>query len=121
MQGFVSEQARPRAEVHTDSPYASEPGFRHESVGHPAGEFVRGRVRADGIESSRALLWRGSHGTCLHLSVKHPWRCLDEFSGRESGRSEGTSVDMRWLAQGLWDKLLIWKMLTGKARIPVTA
>ena len=57
-------------------------GFGHESVCHSAGEYVRGGVSTNGIESVWAVLKRGIQGTYHPVSPKHLGRYVDEFTFR---------------------------------------
>jgi ISXO2-like transposase domain len=45
------------------------PNIRHEAVKHSQGEYVRGEVRTNNIDSFWALLKRGIIGT-YHMSVR---------------------------------------------------
>lgn len=56
--------------------------FRHERVNHSAGEFARGSVSTNSIESVWAVLKRGLHGVYHHASKKHLFRYVDEFTWR---------------------------------------
>jgi transposase-like protein len=56
--------------------------FKHESVNHLAGEYRRGIVSTNGIESVWALLKRGIYGTWHQVSVKHLGRYVDEVAFR---------------------------------------
>jgi transposase-like protein len=56
--------------------------FRHDTVNHSAGEFVRGHAHTNGIESVWAVLKRGLHGVYHHASAKHLHRYVDEFTFR---------------------------------------
>jgi transposase-like protein len=56
--------------------------FRHDTVNHSAGEFVRGHAHTNGIESVWAVLKRGLHGVYHHASAKHLFRYVDEFTFR---------------------------------------
>lgn len=56
--------------------------FTHESVNHLAGEYARGPVSTNGIESVWALLKRGIYGTWHQVSVKHLNRYVDEVAFR---------------------------------------
>ena len=54
----------------------------HESVNHMAGEYARGPVSTNGIESVWALLKRGIYGTWHQVSFKHLDRYVDEVAFR---------------------------------------
>jgi|SRR6185503_7467166 len=56
--------------------------FKHDTVNHGAGEFVRGEVSVNGMESVWAVLKRGVVGVYHHVSVKHLGRYVDEFTFR---------------------------------------
>jgi transposase-like protein len=56
--------------------------FNHETVNHKSGEFVRGDVTTNGIESVFAVLKRGLIGVYHHASQKHICRYVDEFTFR---------------------------------------
>jgi transposase-like protein len=56
--------------------------FRHNTVNHGAGEFARGAVSTNSIESVWAVLKRGLHGVYHHASPKHLHRYVDEFTFR---------------------------------------
>lgn len=56
--------------------------FKHETVNHIGGEYKRGAVSTNGIESVWALLKRGIYGTWHQVSAKHLGRYVDEVSFR---------------------------------------
>ncbi len=56
--------------------------FRHESVNHSDGEYVRDGVTTNSIESVFAVLKRGLVGVYHHASDKHLGRYVDEFAFR---------------------------------------
>ncbi|NTU73555.1 IS1595 family transposase [Candidatus Roizmanbacteria bacterium] len=71
--------------LHTDehSGYTSlDATYERESINHSAGEFKRGNVTTNGIESVWAVLKRGLHGIYHHASDKHLARYVDEFTFR---------------------------------------
>ena len=49
---------------------------------HSVGEYVRGQIHTNGIESFWALLKRGYIGTFHHFTWKHLHRYLAEFETR---------------------------------------
>ncbi len=68
--------------------------YGHETINHSAGEYVRGNVTTNGIESVWALLKRGLHGTYHHASPKHLHRYVDEFAFRlNEGNVERHTMD----------------------------
>lgn len=56
--------------------------FRHDSINHSAGEYARGSVTTNGIESVFAVMKRGIAGVYHHTSRKHLARYVDEFAFR---------------------------------------
>ena len=56
--------------------------FAHETVNHSAGEFARGDVTTNGVESVFAVLKRGIMGVYHHTSKKHLHRYVNEFTFR---------------------------------------
>lgn len=72
--------------LHTDeaSAYGDLNGlfFKHEQVNHSAGEYARGDVTTNSIESVWAVLKRGVHGVYHQVSPKHLGRYVDEFAFR---------------------------------------
>ena len=72
--------------VHTDEAavYSGLGGlfFLHEKINHGAGEYVRGKVTTNSIESVFAVMKRGLHGVYHHASPKHLARYVNEFTFR---------------------------------------
>jgi transposase-like protein len=56
--------------------------YRHDTVNHALGEYARGPVSTNSIESVWAVLKRGLHGVYHHASKKHLFRYVDEFTFR---------------------------------------
>lgn len=56
--------------------------FTHETINHGAGEYWRGNVTTNGIESVFAVMKRGIHGVYHHVSPKHLHRYVGEFTFR---------------------------------------
>ena len=51
----------------------------HDSVKHAAGEYVRGDVHSNTVESYFSIFKRGMRGTYQHCAEKHLHRYLAEF------------------------------------------
>jgi len=62
---------------------------RHETVNHIIGEYVRGDVTTNSIESVFSLFKRGLIGQYHKLSAKHLQRYLTEFEYRFNRRDDG--------------------------------
>lgn len=56
--------------------------YQHETINHGSGEYVRGTVTTNGIESVFAVLKRGLIGVYHSASAKHLGRYVNEFAFR---------------------------------------
>ena len=66
----------------------------HEAVAHGAGEYVRGPVHTNSIESVWAVFKRSITGTWHHVSRKHLQRYVDEATFRlNQGNCEVDTID----------------------------
>ena len=105
----------PNAMIHTDSSsvYDHLPKAKHESINHTAGEFVRGDVTTNGIESVFAVLKRGLVGVYHHASPKHLDRYVDEFAFRlnEGNVKNHTMTRLDSFVRGTAGKRLTYKGL----------
>ena len=98
---FVAERVAVEAAHFTDE-QASYLGLpNHETVRHSAGEYVRGDVHIQGMESFWSMMKRGAYGTYHRLSPKHLDRYVDEFAGRHNARAKNTIDQMKELARKL--------------------
>lgn len=61
--------------------------YPHDAVRHGKGEYVRGEVHSNSIESFWALFKRGYVGTYHHMSKKHLQKYVDEFTYRFNTRA----------------------------------
>lgn len=112
MQGFIEDTASQDAQVYTDD-HGSYQGlpFKHETVKHSVGEYVRKQAHTNGIESFWAMLKRGYHGVYHKMSRKHLGRYVTEFSGRHNHRPLDTKDQMRYLAANMNGKRLRYEDL----------
>ena len=112
LQGFVIERTDPDATVYTDDAkaYKGLP-FKHESVNHSAGEYVKDNAHTNGIESFWATMRRAHTGVYHQFSPKHLDRYVCEFAGRHNQRSANTLTQMRAIVLGLEGKRLRYREL----------
>jgi transposase-like protein len=91
LRGLVRETVRRDSTIITDQ-FGSYEGvgafFKggHESVNHSAGEYVRGDIHTNTVESYFAILKRGVTGVFHHVSREHMDKYLSEFAFRWNGR-----------------------------------
>ena len=72
--------------------------FHHLRVNHSAGEYVRGPVHTNTIEGYWSRLKNSIRGTHVHVSQKHLWKYVSEFSFRFNNRKEPAAMFSRLLA-----------------------
>ena len=86
----------------------------HDSVKHSAGEYVKGFVHTNGLESVWAVLKRGLYGTFHHVSVKHLGHYVNEFTFRlNEGNSKIDTTDrLESLFKAMPGKTITYKTLT---------
>lgn len=115
---FVDDAVADGAKIYTDDASAYESladmfnQFEHDSVKHGAGEYVRGDVHTQGIESFWSMLKRAHKGTFHKISPKHLNRYVQEFAGKHNIRESGTLAQMRNTIAGLVGRNLLYQTLT---------
>ena len=98
---FIESVAKQGATVYTDdaSAYNSITNilneFKHESVKHSVGEYVKEQAHTNGIESFWSMLKRAYKGTFHKISPKHLNRYVQEFAGKHNARELDTLFQMR--------------------------
>ena len=117
LRGFVANRASDGAKVYTDGSEGVLGGIpNHQAVRHGVGEYVRGQVHTNGMESFWSMLKRGYYGTYHRMSVKHLQRYVNEFCGRHNVRDFDTIDQMTALVLGLVGKRLQYRDLVAGAR-----
>ena len=113
LQGFVQDRTEDGANVYTDD-HAGYRGLpNHEAVQHGVGEYVRGQVHTNGMESHWATLKRGINGVYHHVSPKHLDRYAAEFEGRHNNRPLDTADQMAGLVEHSVGRHLSYEDLIG--------
>ncbi len=114
--GIVRENVASESHLHTDESKLYHRNMmdvrRHKRVKHTAGEYVRGDVTTNTVESYFSIFKRGMRGTYQHCSEKHLHRYLAEFDFRYNNRiSLGVNDTMRAenLAEGIVGKRLTYR------------
>ena len=113
---IVRENVDSESKVHTDESKLYNKDrmgvLRHRRVKHTAGEYVRGDVTTNTVESYFSIFKRGMRGTYQHCAEKHLHRYLAEFDFRHNNRiALGVNDTMRAenLAEGIVGKRLTYR------------
>ena len=93
LKAVIMENVAPTAHIYTDEmrTYRSigKNFASHQSVNHSAGEYVRGNVTSNTVESFFAILKRGINGIYHAVSKEHLHRHTSEFQFRYGHRNLG--------------------------------
>ena len=111
LQGYVKENIEPGTETFTDDHRSYQGLENHETVCHSAGEYVKGRIHTNGIESFWAMFKRAHKGTYHKMSPKHLQRYVNEFVGRHGVRPCDTITQMQTLVKRTTGKKLAYEQL----------
>ncbi len=86
--GIIKETITDGSTVYTDqnSGYSelNRKGYRHESVDHGVGKYIKDQVHTNEIENFWSILKRGFIGVYRRMSKKHLKRYIDEYAGRHN-------------------------------------
>jgi len=106
--GFIVRHFRFGGRLFTDQ-HKSYLGLpRHEAVNHRAGEYVRGDVHTQGIDSFWSMLKRGIVGVYHVVSRKHLQRYVNEFVARHNLRDLDTIDQMKRVVHGMIGRRLTY-------------
>jgi transposase len=90
LEPIILENVRPGTVISTDEHPAyreiSKSGYTHGSVKHNANEYVRGIHHTNTLEGHWSHFKRAVLGTHVHISSKHMWKYVSEFSYRRNHR-----------------------------------
>ena len=118
--GVVKQNVAAGASVYSDASqvylWLRRLGYRHESVHHEHGEYVRGPVTTNSVESLWALLRRRCYGTHHWMSVKHLHRYTAEAVSWHNLRPLATSDRMALVAGGMEGERLRYDDLTARPK-----
>ena len=113
---IVRDNVARESHLHTDESNFYNRGLmdvrRHKRVKHTAGEYVRGDVTTNTVESYFSIFKRGMRGTYQHCAETHLHRYLAEFDFRHNNRiALGINNTMRAenLAEGIVGKRLTYR------------
>ena len=112
LQGFISDRVKKGSTVYTDGLYEYRGmDYHHEWVNHSVGEYIRGDVGTNGIESFWTGIKRGYKGVYHHWSRQHLQLYISEFVYRQNIRSKDTHEQMQLIAQNFEGKRLQYRDL----------
>lgn len=123
LHGFIHDPVADGSTVYTDGADVyrglnqSGHDLDHEAVRHSVGEYVRGEVHTNGMESFWSMLKRGYYGTYHKMSFKHLRRYVAEFAARHNVRDLDTLDQMAALAKGMEGKRLKYSDLTAGEQV----
>ena len=116
--GVVKHHVAAGAAVYSDASqvylWLNHLGYQHESVHHEHGEYVRGEVTTNAVESLWALFRRRCYGTHHWMSVKHLHRYTAEAVSWHNLQPLATLDRMALVAGGMEGQRLRYDDLTAR-------
>ena len=116
LQGLIEGTAEKGSTVYTDQHQGyiglKKKNYKHESVNHGTGEYIRGQVHTNGVESFWSMFKRGYVGVYHKMSEKHLQLYVNEYVGRHNGRQEPTMNQISGVVKSMLGKRLSYKELT---------
>jgi len=76
-------------------------GYKHETVSHGVGEYIKEQAHINGVESFWSMVKRGFIGVYHKMSRKHLQRYVDEYVGRYNDRYLDTMDQIDNIIAGL--------------------
>ena len=115
LQNMIQESAEEGSMIYTDQNRGYKnivkKNYRHASVNHSAGEYIKGMAHTNGVESFWSMLKRGHMGVYHQMSKKHLQRYIDEYVGRHNAKPLGTMDRIGSTFEGMNGKKLSYKDL----------
>lgn len=111
---FIQINVKSSSNVITDEflAYKNLNDYNHQSICHKKGQYVKGELNTNSVESFWALFKRGYYGIYHFMSNKHLEKYVIEFSGRFNAKSLNTENQIINLTKGMIGKKLRYKDLT---------
>ncbi len=85
--------------------------FKHETVKHSAGEYVKHKAHTNSIESFWLMMKQGYEGVYHKIPPKHLYRYVNEFTGRRNIRQCDTLLQMVDLVRNFEGKRMTYEQL----------
>jgi len=95
VEGIINENIPAGTKISTDESLAYsglKHAYNHGTVNHSQKEYVRGDDHVNSLESHWSLFKRAVKGTHVHISAKHSWKYVSEFSYRRNMRHSNSNM-----------------------------
>ncbi len=118
LEGLIDKTVDAESTIYTDENRGysglNKKGYKHKTVNHGVGEYIREQAHTNGMESFWSMLKRGYTGIYHFMSRKHLQRYVDEYAGRHNNRPLPTMDQIKKVIKRLEGKRLEGKRLEGK-------
>ena len=109
LEKFTESNVKGSSKKYTDENQSYGSLSNHESVKHSVGEYVRGQVHVNGMESFWNMVRRGYDGVFHHISEDHLHRYINEFAVRHNIREYDTVDMMGQVTENMSEHRLIYQ------------